>query len=133
MGLGHGGRLVTSAAAILMLSFLSMSAGPQTDLKVPAIRLGADILIDAVIVRCLLVPALVALFGGANWWLPSRLSRLRRIPTPASWECDHIEELSASPPRPGKIALLTIQPGLAWPSPDPGISSPFPSVVLCQS
>ncbi len=62
-GLGRTGRLVTSAAAILMLSFLSMSTGPQTDLKILATGLGAGILIDAVVIRCLLVPAMVALFG----------------------------------------------------------------------
>jgi len=78
-GLGRTGRLVTSAAAILMLSFLSMSTGPQTDLKILATGLGAGILIDAVVIRCLLVPALVALFGRANWWLPSSLARLLRI------------------------------------------------------
>jgi len=83
-GLGRTGRLVTSAAAILMLSFLSMSTGPQTDLKILATGLGAGILIDAVVVRCLLVPALVALFGRANWWLPSSLARLLRIPAPAA-------------------------------------------------
>ena len=82
-GLGRTGRLVTSAAAILMLSFLSMSTGPQTDLKILATGLGAGILIDAVVVRCLLVPALVSLFGRANWWLPSSLARLLRIPAPA--------------------------------------------------
>ena len=64
-GLGRTGRLVTSAAAILMLSFLSMSTGPQTDLKILATGLGAGILIDAVVIRCLLVPAMVALFGRA--------------------------------------------------------------------
>jgi RND superfamily putative drug exporter len=79
-GLGRTGRLVTSAAAILMLSFLSMSTGPQTDLKILATGLGAGILIDAVVVRCLLVPALVALFGKANWWLPSPLARVLRVP-----------------------------------------------------
>jgi RND superfamily putative drug exporter len=60
-----------------------MSTGPQTDLKILATGLGAGILIDAVVVRCLLVPALVALFGRANWWLPSSLARLLRIPAPA--------------------------------------------------
>ena len=79
-GLGRTGRLVTSAAAILMLSFLSMSTGPETDLKILATGLGAGILIDAVVVRCLLVPALVALFGRANWWLPPSVARLLRIP-----------------------------------------------------
>jgi RND superfamily putative drug exporter len=82
-GLGRTGRLVTSAAAILMLSFLSMSTGPQTDLKILATGLGAGILIDAVVVRCLLVPALVALFGRANWWLPPFLGRLLRVPAAA--------------------------------------------------
>ena len=79
-GLGRTGRLVTSAAAILMLSFLSMSTGPQTDLKILATGLGAGILIDAVVIRCLLVPAMVALFGRANWWLPSWLARFLRVP-----------------------------------------------------
>ncbi len=83
-GLGRTGRLVTSAAAILMLSFLSMSTGPQTDLKILATGLGAGILIDAVIIRCLLVPAMVGLFGRANWWLPARFARLLRVPVQAA-------------------------------------------------
>ncbi len=74
---------MTSAAAILMLSFLSMSTGPQTDLKILATGLGAGILIDAVVIRCLLVPALVALFGQANWWLPAPLARALRVPAAA--------------------------------------------------
>jgi putative drug exporter of the RND superfamily len=78
-GLGRTGRLVTGAAAILMLGFLSMSTGPQTDLKILATGLGAGILIDAVVVRCLLVPAMVALFGRANWWLPAWLARGLRV------------------------------------------------------
>jgi uncharacterized membrane protein YdfJ with MMPL/SSD domain len=75
-------NLISLAAAygVLMLGFLSMSTGPQTDLKVPATGLGAGILIDAVVVRCLLVPALVALFGRANWWLPAWLARVLRVP-----------------------------------------------------
>jgi RND superfamily putative drug exporter len=81
-GLGRTGRLVTSAAAILMLSFLSMSTAPQTDLKILATGLGAGILIDAVVIRCLLVPAMVALFGRANWWLPARLARALRVRQP---------------------------------------------------
>ncbi len=82
-GLGRTGRLVTSAAAILMLSFLSMSTGPQTDLKILATGLGAGILIDAVVIRCLLVPAMVALFGRANWWMPARLAKVLRAPAPS--------------------------------------------------
>ena len=94
-GLGRTGRLVTSAAAILMLSFLSMSTGPETDLKILATGLGAGILIDAVVVRCLLVPAMVALFGRANWWLPDWMARLLRIPAPAPG--DSIAQQAARP------------------------------------
>jgi RND superfamily putative drug exporter len=88
-GLGRTGRLVTSAAAILMLSFVSMSTSSMTDLKILATGLGAGILIDAVVIRCLLVPAMVALFGNANWWLPAPLARVLHVdpgtaaPTPA--------------------------------------------------
>ncbi len=99
-GLGRTGRLVTSAAAILMLSFLSMSTGPQTDLKILATGLGAGILIDAAVVRCLLVPAMVALFGRANWWLPSWLARVLRIPAQAVPAPAVPAGLAAEPPAP---------------------------------
>jgi len=62
-----------------MLSFVSMSTSSMTDLKILATGLGAGILIDAVVVRCLLVPAMVALFGRANWWLPAPLARVLRV------------------------------------------------------
>jgi RND superfamily putative drug exporter len=70
-GLGRTGRLVTSAAAILMLGFVSMSTSSQTDLKFLATGLGAGIVVDALVVRCLLVPAMVVLFGRANWQPPA--------------------------------------------------------------
>jgi len=82
-GLGRTGRLVTSAAAILMLGFVSMSTSSQTDLKILATGLGAGIVVDALVVRCLLVPAMVALFGRANWWLPAPLARLLLVRAPA--------------------------------------------------
>ena len=62
---------VSSAALILALAFLAMSSAPATAIKILATGLGAGILIDATIIRCLLVPALVALFGRWNWWLPA--------------------------------------------------------------
>jgi RND superfamily putative drug exporter len=83
-GLGRTGRLVTSAAAILLLGFVSMSTSGQTDLKILATGLGAGIFVDAVVVRCLLVPAMVALFGRANWWLPAWAARLLRVRVPAA-------------------------------------------------
>jgi RND superfamily putative drug exporter len=83
-GLGRTGRLVTSAAAILMLGFVSMSTSGQTDLKILATGLGAGILVDALVVRCLLLPAMVALFGRANWWLPTWAARILRVRVPAA-------------------------------------------------
>ncbi len=82
-GIGRTGRLVTSAALILVLSFVAMSTGPETDVKILATGLGAGILVDATLIRCLLVPALVSLFGDYNWWLPGPAARLLRTePSP---------------------------------------------------
>jgi RND superfamily putative drug exporter len=75
-GLGRTGRLVTSAALILFLAFASLASAPNTDIKVLATALGAGVLLDATVVRALLVPALVSVFGGWNWWLPRRMARL---------------------------------------------------------
>jgi RND superfamily putative drug exporter len=77
-GIGRTGRLVTCAALILMFSFLSMSTGPGTDIKVLATGLGVGILVDATLIRCLLVPAFVGLLGGYNWWLPAWAARVLR-------------------------------------------------------
>ncbi|HEY2834737.1 MAG TPA: MMPL family transporter, partial [Sporichthyaceae bacterium] len=78
-GLGRTGRLVTGAAMILFLSFVALAASPGTDIKVFATALGIGILLDATIVRALLVPALVALFGKANWWMPAWVAKVMRI------------------------------------------------------
>ena len=75
VGIGRTGRLVTSAALILFLGFLSLSTAGMTDLKVMATGLGAGILLDAVVVRSLLVPALVGVLGRWNWYLPAWLGR----------------------------------------------------------
>jgi putative drug exporter of the RND superfamily len=71
-GLGRTGRLVTSAALILFLAFVALGAGPNTEIKILATGLAAGILLDATVVRALVVPALVTLFGRWNWWLPGR-------------------------------------------------------------
>ena len=70
VGIGRTGRLVTSAALILFLAFLSLSTAPMTDLKVMATGLGAGILLDALVMRSLLVPSLVGVLGRWNWYLP---------------------------------------------------------------
>ena len=82
-GLGRTGRLVTSAALILFFAFAALASAPGTDIKVLGTALGVGILLDATLVRALLVPAVVSLFGRWNWWLPGWLARLLRVePSP---------------------------------------------------
>jgi len=78
-GIGRTGRLVTSAALILFLAFVALASGPGTDLKMFATGLAAGILLDATVIRAMLVPAVVSLFGRWNWWLPQRPARLLRV------------------------------------------------------
>ncbi|WP_055491257.1 MMPL family transporter [Streptomyces sp. TP-A0356] len=70
-GISRTGRLVTSAALILFLALLSLSSAPDVTVKMMATGMAAGVLIDAVVVRTLLTPALVVLFGKANWYLPA--------------------------------------------------------------
>ena len=78
-GLGRTGRLVTSAALILFLAFASLASAPNTDIKVLATGLGAGILLDATVIRALLLPSLVSLLGDWNWWFPDPVARLLRV------------------------------------------------------
>jgi putative drug exporter of the RND superfamily len=78
-GIGRTGRLVTSAALILFLTFVAMASGPQTDLKMMATGLAAGILLDATVIRALIVPAVIALMGRYNWWLPPGPAKLLRV------------------------------------------------------
>jgi putative drug exporter of the RND superfamily len=78
-GIGRTGRLVTSAALILGLAFVALSASPGTEVKIFGTALAAGILIDATIVRAILVPAVVAILGRWNWWLPQWPARILRV------------------------------------------------------
>ena len=83
-GIGRTGRLVTSAALILFLTFVSMASGPETEVKMFATGLAVGIIIDATIIRALIVPAVMSLMGRWNWWLPRWSARLLRVePSPA--------------------------------------------------
>ncbi len=79
-GLGRTGRLVTSAALILFLAFASLASAPNTEIKVLATGLGFGILLDATLIRALLLPAVVSLLGSWNWWLPRPVAKALRIP-----------------------------------------------------
>ncbi len=75
-GLAGTGRVVTSAALIMVAVFLSFVASPVPSLKMLGLGLATAIAIDATLVRMVLVPATMALLGKANWWLPAWLDRL---------------------------------------------------------
>jgi RND superfamily putative drug exporter len=76
LGLARTGKLVTSAALILMFSFLVLSTSPGVDGKQFGIGLAAGIIFDATVIRALLVPSLMRLMGHWNWWMPRPAARL---------------------------------------------------------
>ena len=94
-GIARTGRLVTSAALILFLAFVALASGPGTDLKTFASALGFGILLDATVVRSVLVPALVSMFGKWNWWMPDWTARVLRV-TPSHPHAE-VEAAPATP------------------------------------
>jgi putative drug exporter of the RND superfamily len=80
LGLARTGKLITSGALILMFAFLVLSTSPGYEVKPLAIGLAAGIILDATVVRALLVPALMRLLGDANWWMPHWTRVVLRIP-----------------------------------------------------
>jgi RND superfamily putative drug exporter len=77
-GIAGTGRVITSAALIMTVVFLSFVANPSPVVKMMGLGLSMAILLDATIVRMVMVPATMALLGRANWWLPRWLDR--RLP-----------------------------------------------------
>jgi RND superfamily putative drug exporter len=80
MGLSRTGKLVTSAALVLMFAFIVLSSSPGVDIKQFGIGLAAGIIFDATVIRALLVPALMRLFGSWNWWFPRSFARVLYVP-----------------------------------------------------
>jgi putative drug exporter of the RND superfamily len=77
-GLARTARVITAAAAIMVVVFLAFLASPEVFLKLMGIGLATAIFVDATIVRMVLVPAVMQILGRANWWLPRWLDR--RLP-----------------------------------------------------
>jgi putative drug exporter of the RND superfamily len=75
LGLARTGKLVTSAALVLMFAFIVLASSPGVDIKQFGIGLAAGIIFDATVIRALLVPALMRLLGKWNWWMPSIAAR----------------------------------------------------------
>jgi putative drug exporter of the RND superfamily len=95
LGLARTGKLVTSAALVLMFAFLVLSTSPGYEIKPLAIGLAAGIIFDATVIRALLVPALMKLMGGANWWMPNWLGIVLRIPRPKPPEAAPVQPVAA--------------------------------------
>ena len=90
-GLAKTARVITAAAAIMVVVFLAFVASPEVFLKLFGIGLAAAIFLDATLVRMVLVPAVMQLLGERNWWIPDWLERIlprieveSREPEPAS-------------------------------------------------
>jgi RND superfamily putative drug exporter len=77
-GTAATGRVITSAALIMTVVFASFLADPSPLVKMLGLGLSIAIVLDATVVRMVVVPATMALLGRANWWLPGWLDR--RLP-----------------------------------------------------
>jgi uncharacterized membrane protein YdfJ with MMPL/SSD domain len=86
-GLERTGRLITAAALVMAIAFSGLVAGSVPGLQQIGLGLALAVLIDATLVRALLVPSFMAIVGRWNWWLPSRL-----IPLPPRLRSPRLEE-----------------------------------------
>jgi RND superfamily putative drug exporter len=75
-GLASTARVITAAAAIMVVVFLSFVLGANASVKQVGLGLAVAVLVDATVVRLVLVPAVMELLGKANWWLPGPVARL---------------------------------------------------------
>jgi RND superfamily putative drug exporter len=83
VGLARTGKLVTSAALVLMFAFFTLSLSPGLDIKQFAIGLAAGIIFDATVIRVMLVPSLMKILGVWNWWLPKPAAKALLVREPA--------------------------------------------------
>jgi putative drug exporter of the RND superfamily len=117
-GLALTGRVVTAAAAIMVCVFLSFMLGEDRVIKEFGLSLASAVLLDAIVVRCLLLPAVLHLVGKRTWWVPAWLDRalprlnIEGTALPADAERDRRSREGATAPAPG-----------AGPHPRPGVAT----------
>ncbi|MFI5907952.1 MMPL family transporter [Dactylosporangium sp. NPDC051541] len=78
-GLQHSGRIITSAALLMVIVFGCFVTGEMGGVQQIGLGLAVAVAVDATLVRCVLVPATMTLLGSANWWAPAWLKRLHRV------------------------------------------------------
>jgi RND superfamily putative drug exporter len=76
LGLNRAGRVVSAAALLMVVVCCGFATGQLLTIKQLSVGLAIAVALDATVVRCLLLPASMALLGNANWWAPSPLRRL---------------------------------------------------------
>ncbi|SPM39932.1 membrane protein [Mycobacterium numidiamassiliense] len=77
LGLARTGRVITAAALLMSISFAALISAEVSFMRMFGVGLTIAVLADATLVRVLLVPAFMHVFGGLNWWAPKPLARLR--------------------------------------------------------
>jgi RND superfamily putative drug exporter len=75
-GVAHTGRIITSAALIMVSVFFAFIINGDPTVKQFGVGMGVAVAVDATLVRCLLVPAVMTLLGRSNWWFPRWLDRI---------------------------------------------------------
>ena len=75
-GVAHTARVITAAALIMISVFLAFVTNPSPIIKMLGFGMAVAVFVDATIVRMLVVPSAMRLFGSAGWWLPSWLDRI---------------------------------------------------------
>jgi putative drug exporter of the RND superfamily len=102
-GVSATGRVITSAAAIMIAVFLGFAMDPNVTVKTVGVGMAAAVLIDATLVRLVLAPAAMTLLGKAGWWLPRSLARRQprrpsedlAIPSEAELNLQPVDEVAA--------------------------------------
>ena len=82
LGVARTGRVVTAAALLMSISFAALLTADVSFMKMFGVGLTIAVLVDATLVRTLLLPALMRVLGRANWWVPAPLSRVHRRAAP---------------------------------------------------
>ena len=116
-GLAKTARVITAAAAIMVVVFLAFLAAPDVFLKLFGIGLASAIFLDATLVRMVLVPAVMQLLGDRNWWIPSWLEKiLPQLEVEPAARPARGPGLATADPVHGELRHVVV-PGPPWPCP----------------
>jgi RND superfamily putative drug exporter len=131
VGQAETGRMITAAAVIMICVFMAFVFGGQRTIAEFGVGLASAVAIDAFVLRTVLVPALMHLFGRANWWLPSWLDRIlpqvsiEGAPVPAAPVL-----APAPPPAPAPVPVASPLAASSAPSAAPKVAQPKPKSII---